>query len=137
MPAVLFLIPNRRQNPGRFTALDDADNSIRFRPFEIRIDKLVSPTVGRLQDGCAPFLRAILDPVVKLRCNIAQDISTDRIQVALLREKTNDALFLLQWLNRRIEQDSIKAAVMESDVIFVMLVESVHGAPFSSRQTEG
>lgn len=75
-------------------------------------------------------MSSILNPVVELRGNVAQDVPADRIQVAIFGKETNDALFLLEWLNGPIQQDAVEAAVMESDVILVMLVESVHGISF-------
>src|SRR5881296_1217227 len=130
MPAVFGFGSDRRQNACRFTGLDNANDFIGFRLSEIGIDELIPPAFWSLQDWCFPFLRTILDPVVKLRCDVAQDIPANRIEVAIFAEEADHSLLLLKWLNDSVQQDSIETAVMESDVILVMLVESVHAISF-------
>jgi hypothetical protein len=44
-------------------------------------------------------------------------------------EETDNALGLLKWLNQSIQQKSVKAAITESDIILMVLAESVHEKP--------
>ena len=98
MPAVFRFCSDRRQDACRFTGFDDANDVIGFHLPEIGIDELIPPTFWRLQDGCSPFLRTILGPVVKLRRKVAQDIPADRIQVAIFAEETDDSVELERGL---------------------------------------
>ena len=64
---------------------------------------------------------------MKLRRDTPQNIATDRIQFPVGPEKSNDSFFFLKRLNGPVQQNAIKASVMETDVTLVVLVECVHG----------
>src|SRR5437667_4943954 len=102
MPAVFRLGSDRRQNPRGLTGLD-ADDFIGFRPLEVDgIHELVPSAFRCLQDRCSPFLRSILNPVAKLRRDVAQHIPADGVQVAISAKEANDAWLALEWLNRSV-----------------------------------
>jgi len=56
-----------------------------------------------------------------------QHVAADRILIPIRTEETHHSLGLLERLDKTVEQNPIKAAISESNVIVVMLVESVHG----------
>jgi hypothetical protein len=78
---------------------------------------------------CIARSGAVGYPVLVLGCDIAKHIPGDRIDVAVCAEETHDAFGLLKGLDGRIEKHSIEAAIMESDVILMVLKEGVHGNP--------
>src|SRR5439155_18237983 len=93
----------------------------------IRLHKLIAPAFGRIQNRGSPFLGAVDDPVVELCRNLAQHIPADGIEISIRAKETNHALLLLKRLDKSIEEDAIETSVLKSDVILVLLVESVHG----------
>src|SRR5208283_1070762 len=68
-----------------------------------------------------------LNPVVVLRSDVTQHLSTDGINLAIGPEEAYRPLFLLKGLNRRVEQDTIEATIHKTDVILMVFVEGVHG----------
>ena len=52
-----------------------------------------------------------------------------RIELPIRVEEANDALWLLEGLNKPIQKDAIKAAVMPPNAIPVVFVEGVHKRP--------
>src|SRR5206468_2776362 len=129
MPAIFLFGSDGRHNARRFSRFQDADNLIRFGRFEIRLHKLIPPAIRRIQNRCAPFLGSIDDPVVKLCGNFAQDIPADRVHISIRAEETYDALLLLKRLDKSVQEDTVETSILKSDVILVVLVESVHGLP--------
>src|SRR6266702_2106876 len=126
MPAVLFLTTNGCQYPRRFSCFENADDLIGFGALEVGIQEFIPACSGIIDDGHVPVLGPVLGPVVKLRRNLTQDITGDRIQLAVRVEKSDDAFRLLKRLNDPIQQNAIEASVMKTDVILMVLVESVH-----------
>jgi hypothetical protein len=64
---------------------------------------------------------------VELISDLPQHIPAHRILISISAEETHDPLGLLERLDQAVQQNPIKAAISESNVILVMLVESVHG----------
>jgi four helix bundle protein len=64
---------------------------------------------------------------VILRGDVAQQLPTDGIALAIEVEKADDTLFLLKGLNRGMEQDTIEATIVETDVILMVFEKGVHG----------
>ena len=62
-----------------------------------------------------------------LSCDVAEKIAGNRVDVPIGAEEADDPFGLLKWLDASIEDDSIKAAIMETDVILMVLVKGVHG----------
>jgi hypothetical protein len=74
-------------------------------------------------------LGTIRNPILILVGNIAQQIAAYRIGLAKVFEEIDHANGRLEVLDAGIEDDSIEAAILEIDVILVMLDEGVHGVP--------
>src|SRR5439155_23851221 len=94
---------------------------------EVAFHEFIPPVAGIVQDRSVPGKRAVGDPVLVLVCDVAETIPGDRVDVPIGAEEADDSLGLLKGLDGSIEQDSIKAAIMETDVILRVLKEGVHG----------
>src|SRR5262249_53818576 len=94
---------------------------------EIAIDEVVAPAWGVFLNRNAPLLGTVLGPVMVLRGDVAQQRATHRIDVTVGPEETHDALALLKGLNGGVQQDAVKAAIVETDAILVMFEKGVHG----------
>jgi len=103
MPAVFFLCADGRHDACRFPRLQDADDLFGFGSCEVRQDEVIAPAFRRIQDGRSPFLGSVDHPVLKLSCDLAQDIAADRIQIAVGSEEADDPLLLLKRLDEAIE----------------------------------
>ena len=57
----------------------------------------------------------------------AQYISADGILIAVGAEKADQPLGLLERLDKAVEQNPVREAIAEANVILMVLVESVHG----------
>ena len=109
------------------TGFKDDYDLVGFGLLEIRSDKVIAPSTGCIENGRAPLLGSILDPVVKLLADIAQELAGHSLTFTIGVKETNYSLGLLEGLDQPVEQDSIEAAIMEFDVILMMFVEGVHG----------
>ena len=117
MPAVILFVSDRNHNPSRFTGLEDHHNLIGFGPPEVWLHELVTPAAGSLHDRSAPLLRPILDPILELLGDTAEDIPAYRILLAVAAEETDHPLGLLKRLNQRVEQDAVEAPVAEANAL--------------------
>ena len=69
VPAVLFSDGNH--DPGWFPGFENNHHCIVLGVLKVGIDKVITPSIGRIQNGHAPFLATVLDPVLKLLSDIA------------------------------------------------------------------
>jgi hypothetical protein len=86
-------------------ALDDGHDLIGSCASEVALHEIVAPAWGIVVNGYTPFLRAVLDPVVILRNDVAQGLPTNGIDVPISPEEADGALFLLTRLDRGMQQD--------------------------------
>ena len=125
MPTVVF--PNGGHDGGGFTGFDDGHHLIGLGTLEVAIHKVIASAGGIFLNGYSPFLRTVFGPVVVLRGDVAQDLPTHGIDLAIAPEKTHRTLFLLKGLDRGVEQDTIEATICETDVILMVFEKGVHG----------
>jgi hypothetical protein len=125
MPTIVFA--DGGHDGGGLACLDDGYDLIGLGSSEVALHEVIAPAWGIFLNGYAPFLGAVPGPVVVLRSDIAQHLPTDRIDVAIGPEETHGPLFLLKGLDRSIEQNTIEAAIVETNAILVMLQKGVHG----------
>ena len=59
----------------------------------------------------------------------AQRVAADRVQLPIRVEEANNALWLLERLNQPVQQKPIKASIIPTNAVPVMLVEGVHDQP--------
>src|SRR5207249_7261292 len=115
MPTVVF--PDGGQDGGGLACFDDGHDLIGLGTSEVAFHEVIAPAWGIFLNGYTPFLGAVLDPVVVLRSDVAQHLPTDGIDLAIGPEKADGPLFLLKGLDRGMEQDTIEATIIETDVI--------------------
>ena len=94
---------------------------------KVRLDKVIATTFGSFQDGGIPFLGSVLYRILKLFGDVPQQVPTHGVLIPIGAEESNHALGLLKGLYETVQQNSVEAAISESNAILVMLVESVHG----------
>src|SRR5262249_56348516 len=70
-----------------------------------------------------------LQPVLELIGNATQRVPAHRIELPIRVEEANDALWLLERLNQPIQQDAVKATIVPTNAVLVMLIEGVHECP--------
>jgi hypothetical protein len=122
---------------GGLACFDDGYHLIGLGTSEVALHKLIAPAWGIFLNGHTPFLGAVLDPIVILRRDVAQQLPSDGIDLAIDIEKADGTLFLLKGLNRGMEQDTVEATIGETDVILMVFVKGVHGYLQSGETPEG
>src|SRR6516165_3921338 len=127
MPAIVFLVANRNEDPCRFSCLEDDHDLVGLGMTEVGCDEVVTSSLRSSHNGCIPGLRSVLDPVLKLGGDVSQHITTDGVLMSTAAEETDHALGLLKGLDEPVKQDAVEAAVSESNATLVVLVESIHG----------
>src|SRR5438552_11987390 len=125
MPTVVF--PDGGQARGGLARFDDGHHLIGLGTSEVALHEVIAPAGRIFLNGYPPFLGAVFGPVVVLRCDVAQHLPTDGIDLAIGPEKADSTLFLLKRLDRGMEQDTIEATIGETDVILMVFVKGVHG----------
>ena len=135
--AASFLLADADENSGGLSSFENRDDLVGPGASEIALHELVSPVAGIVQDRSVPGKRAVGDPVLVLVCDVAEKIPGDRVDVPIGTEEADDSLGLLKGLDGSIEQDSIKAAIMETDIILRVLKEGVHGESSSGLALAG
>jgi len=124
MPTVVF--PDGGHDGGGLARFDDGHDLIGLGTSEVALHEVIAPAWGIFLNGYTPFLGAVLGPVVVLRSDVAQHLPTDWIDLAIGPEKADGPLFLLKGLDRGMEQDTIEATIIETDVILMVFVKGVH-----------
>jgi four helix bundle protein len=115
------------KNPSRLSSLDDRYDLIWLCVSEIGSDKIIAPVVWRIKNGSLPGRGPVGHPVLVLACDVTKNIPGDGVDLSVRAEEANDSFRLLKRLDRRIEKHPVKAAIMETDVILMVLIEGVHG----------
>src|SRR5258705_13704840 len=64
VPALFF--SDGYHDPGRFPGFENHHHLIVLGVLKVRINKVVTPSIGRIEDRHTPFLATVLDPVLKL-----------------------------------------------------------------------
>src|ERR1700720_3620676 len=129
MPAVDFAVTDRRHDACGFARLENDCDGIGACPFEVGIDEVVAAALGRLHNRDVPPFRPSFQPALKLLGYVAQRRPAHRIKLPVSVEEADDTLRLLERLNQTVQQDAIKATIMPSNAVPVMLVEGVHEQP--------
>jgi hypothetical protein len=70
---------------------------------------------------------SIGDPILVLVGDVAKHVSAHGIGLPKVPEEVHNPDRVLESLDASIDQDTIEAAIMETDVILMVLVEGVHG----------
>src|SRR5438445_8988079 len=97
MPTIVF--PDGGHVGGGLTCFDNGYNLIGLGTLEVALHKVIAPAWGIFLNGYTPFLGAVLDPMVILGGDVAQQLPTDGIDLAIEVEKADGTLWLLTSLN--------------------------------------
>jgi len=127
VPAIVLFVSDGGQNTGWLSCLQDDDQLVGPSMAKVRLDKVIATTFGSFQDGGIPFLGSVLYRILKLFGDVPQQVPTHGVLIPIGAEESNHALRLLKGLYETVQQNSVEAAISESNAILVMLVESVHG----------
>jgi hypothetical protein len=76
-------------DPGRFLGFENDNYLIGFCSSKVAIDKVITSSLRRFQDGRAPFFGPIFNPVAKLLGNIAQTVARDSLALTIGVEETD------------------------------------------------
>src|SRR6516162_7708368 len=129
MPSVGFAVADRSHDAGGFPRLEDHHDVVGVRSFEVWIDKVVAAALRGFHNRDVPLCRPSLQPGLKLLGNAPQRIPAHRIKLPICVEEANDALGLLERLNQPIQQDAVKATIVPTNAVLVVLEERVHECP--------
>jgi hypothetical protein len=116
MPTVVF--SDGGHDGGGLARFDDGHDLVGLRTSEVALHEVIAPTGRIFLNGYTPFLGAVFGPVVVLRGDVAQHLTTDGIDLAIGPEEAYGTLFLLKRLDRGMQQDPIEATISETQSIF-------------------
>src|SRR6266576_7128772 len=74
-------------DPSRFPGFENDNYLIGFCPSKVAIDKIITSSLRCFQDGRAPFLGSILNPVAKVLGNLAQTLACDSLALTISVEE--------------------------------------------------
>src|ERR1700736_2236963 len=126
MPAIIFLVSVGDQNPSGFTSADNGHYLIGFGVIEVRVQEFIATISWGLQYRRVPLLGPVRYPVLVLLGDATEFIASDPLALTVGVEKTDDSFRLLERLDQSVQQQPVKAPVVEHDVILVMLEKGVH-----------
>ena len=124
VPAVFCSDGNH--DPGGFPGFENRHHLVFLGVLKVWIDKVVTSFGRRIQNGRAPFLATVLDPVLKLLSNITQKIPSNSLALAIGIKEADYPLGLLKRLYQSVQKNPIKTTVGKIDAILMMLAEGVH-----------
>jgi len=126
VPSIVFLVAIGDQDSPRLTRSENRYDLVRLGLLEIRIDEIVASSIRRLQYWHAPLLRPVCHPILVLLSDTTEFIARDTLAVAIGVEESDHSFWLLERLNQSVQQQPVKAPVVEPDAILVMLEKGVH-----------
>ena len=132
MPSVGFVVADRCHDAGGFTCLQNHHDFVWFCSIEVGIDEVITAALRGVYNRDAPLACPCLEPSLELIGNATQDVPTHWVKLSIRVEETDDALRLLEGLNKPIQEDAIKAAVVPTNAVPVVVVEKVHEWPPAS-----
>jgi hypothetical protein len=94
---------------------------------KLRFDEFVATALRVLDDLHAPLLGVALDPVVIVAGNLAQDVATDGIDMAIDPEKPLRSGAIQEGLKTAVQEKAVETPVRELDAMLMMLEKGVHG----------
>ena len=119
--AVVLLSADGHQDAGRLSGFENHGHSVGFAVPQVLLSKIISALfLGCVQDGSAPFLGSILQPVLELIGDFRQGPPGHPSSLSIGIKKPKYSLWLLERLDQSVQQDSIKAPIPELDAILVM-----------------
>jgi hypothetical protein len=97
VPAVFC--PDGDHDAGRFPGFENDNHLIVFGVPKVGSNKVITPSLGRIQNGHAPLLATVLEPVLELLGNITQEIAGNPLALPIGIEEADYSLGLLKRLD--------------------------------------
>src|SRR5262245_33735440 len=72
-------LSNGGHDAGGFARMENGHDLILLGVLKVGSDKVITPSRGCLKNRRTPFLGAVLDPVVKLSSDVAQELTGDTL----------------------------------------------------------
>ena len=91
--------PDGDHDAGRFPGFENDHQLIGLSMLKIGSNKIITSILGRIQDRHAPFLATVLEPVLKLLGNIAQELASNPLTLAIGIKEADYSLGLLKRLD--------------------------------------
>ena len=129
MPSVGLAVADCSHDASGFPRLEDHYDVVRVCSFEVWIDKVIAAALRGFHHRDVPLCRPRLQPGLKLLSNAPQRIPAHWIELPIRIEEANDALWLLERLNQSVQQDAVKATIVPTNAVLVVVVEGVHACP--------
>ena len=85
-----------------FPGFENDHHRIVLSVLKVRTNKVITPSLRRIQNGHAPFLATVFEPVLKLLGNIAQELASNPLTLAIGIKEADDSLGLLKRLNQPV-----------------------------------
>jgi hypothetical protein len=102
--AVVLLSSNGDQDAGGFASLQNDSHMIGFGLLQVRQHEIVAPLLlRRLDDGCTPVFRTILQPMVELVGDLGEGLTGYSSSVAIGVEESEYPFGLLEGLNQSVQ----------------------------------
>jgi hypothetical protein len=127
MPAIILFIAVGDQNPSRLPGSYDRYHLIGFHVPEVGIDEIIPTPVGHFQYRHVPFQRPVRNPVLILLGDLSEFVAGHSLAVAIGIEEPDDSFRLLEGLNQAVQQQPVKAPVVQPNATLVMFEKGVHG----------
>src|SRR6516164_10319136 len=124
VPAVLGSDGNH--DPSRFPGFENDHHRIVLSVFKVWSNKVITPSLGRIHNGQAPFLATVFEPVLELLSNISQEVASNAQALAVGIKETDHSFGLLKRLNQSVQKNPIKTTVAKFDAILMVFAEGVH-----------
>src|SRR5215470_5686761 len=95
----------------RLSGLENEHHLVGLGVLEIGSHEVVTPCGRWVNNGRTPLLGTILDPVVELLSDVAQQVAVHPLATTIGIKEADHSLGLLEGLNQAVEQNTIKAPV--------------------------
>jgi hypothetical protein len=91
--------PDSNHDPDRFPGFENHHHLIVPGALEVGIDKVITPSLRRFENGRTPFLATVLYPVPKLLGDMAQALLSNSLALTISIKETDHSLGLLKRLD--------------------------------------
>jgi hypothetical protein len=106
--------------PGRVPGFENHHYLISFGVLKVGIDKVITSSLRGVQNRRAPFLAAVLYPVLKLPGGIAQTVASNPFALPIGIKETDHSFGLLKRLNQTVQKNPIETTVAKFDAILMV-----------------
>ena len=127
VPAVILGVAVGNQDTGWFPRFQNDHDCVGLGAPEIGIHEVIPAAFGSVQDRHTPLPGVLHDPIPELVCDIPQEMACHTLSVSIGVEEADHPLRLLEGRDQAVEQNAVKAPILESNTILMVLAKGVHG----------